>query len=386
MRVNICGLEDLKSKTVTRLRLIVLAAFVLFITFEAYMHQVKGGGPDGSSSIHALCPYGGFESLFSLFTTGAFIDKIYAGTMVLFAISVVLALLFRRGFCGWICPLGGLQEFFARAGHKIMGKQLVMPIKADKYLRYLKYAVLALTAYFSWKTASMWVSPYDPWAAYGHLGEGLPSVWNEFAIGLIILVISFAGSFFYDRFFCKYLCPMGGFLGLVSKISPFRITRDKDICIDCNLCTKACPVNIDVAKADSVTTAECINCQECTTICPKEGALTNRFLMFPKASIKPLIIGLSILAIYFGSIGIAKIVGVYSVLPGPVSIDTVITDVETLKGFMTLEEISTAMGLSLDEVYRRLEIPENVPTDTKAKELGNFIDGFDFHEGRDKLK
>jgi polyferredoxin len=212
----------MKSKILTKTRLLILAVIVVFISDEAYMHQVKGGGPDGSPSIHALCPYGGLESLYTVFTSGTFIDKIYSGTLVLFLVSVITALFFRRGFCGWICPLGGLQEFIARLGRKIMGRQLVMPIKVDKILRYLKYVVLVVTAVFAWKTATMWMSPYDPWAAYGHLGEGLPAVWKEFSIGFIILIVTFIGSFFYDRFFCKYLCPMGGFLGLISKLSPFK--------------------------------------------------------------------------------------------------------------------------------------------------------------------
>jgi ferredoxin len=378
----------LKTKTVTKVRLLILVVIVVFITYETYMHQVKGGGPDGSPSIHALCPYGGLESLYTIFTSGSFIDKIYSGTLVLFVVSIITALIFKRGFCGWLCPLGGLQEFLARIGKKIMGRQLVMPVKLDKVLRYLKYGVLVLTAYLAWKTASMWVSPYDPWAAYGHLGEGIPSVWKEFSVGFILLIITFVGSFFYDRFFCKYLCPMGGFLGLVAKISPFKIKRDAEVCIDCNLCTVLCSMNIDVAKVDTVTSDECINCQECVAVCPKEGALVNTysFMKTKKRSIKPLYIGLAILVVYFGGIGISELSGSYNLLPEPFTEETVITDVDTLKGYMTISEISAAMKINLEDVYKRMNIPENIPANTAMKELSELIPGFDFHDAREALK
>lgn len=63
-------------------------------------------------SIHALCPYGGLESFYGAFTSGTFIQKIFSGTLVLFVISIILAIIFRRGFRGLICPFGAIQEFF----------------------------------------------------------------------------------------------------------------------------------------------------------------------------------------------------------------------------------------------------------------------------------
>jgi len=381
----------MKKKTITLPRLIILAALLIYISFEAYMHQVKGGGPDGAASIHALCPYGGLESLYTIFTADTFIDKLYSGTFVLFAVTIILAVIFRRAFCGWLCPLGGIQEFIGRLGRKMLGKQLVMPVKADKYLRYLKYVVLIMTAAAAWGTASIWMSPYDPWAAYGHLGEGLSAVWNEFAVGLIILIITAAGSFFYDRFFCKYLCPMGAFLGIISKISPFKIQRDPDICINCNLCTKACMMNIDVAKAEMVNTAECINCQECTDACPREGALTNKFSFKKinadkKSNLKPLQVGIIILLIYFGGIGISAVAGLYNLRPTPITAETVIADPDQLKGYMTISEVSSAMGLPLDEIYKRLEIPRDLSADTTMKEISQAVPGFDFHTARENLR
>ncbi len=366
-----------------KVRLTVLTLLLIFITWEAAMHQIKGGGPDGAPSIHALCPYGGLESLYTIFTSGTFIDKIYAGTLGLFIVTVVLALLFNRGFCGWLCPFGALQEWLGKLGGKILPRKMILPAKLDRVLRYLKYPVLALTLILSWRTASMWVSPYDPWAAYGHLGEGFSSLWKEFTIGTVLLAVTVIGSFFYDRFFCKYLCPMGEFLGLFSRISLTGIRRDKEKCIDCNLCTSACPMNIDVARIEKTGHSECINCQDCTSVCPSKGALENRFLnRFP---IKPLTTGLLILAVFSAGLGILRISGRDSFLPAPIDETTVIVEIENLKGYMTIAEISTVTGIPLDEVYRRMNIPENTPSATPMKEMGDYLPGFDFHEAREKL-
>ncbi len=376
----------MKNKLLTPFRLAVLGLFTVFITWEAYMHQVKGGGPDGTASIHALCPFGGLESLYTVFISGSMIDKIYAGTFVLFIITIVLAVVFRRSFCGWICPFGGIQEFLGRFGKKVMGKQLVMPRKVDKVLRLIKYPVLIVTVFAAWKTATLWMSPYDPWAAYGHIGEGPASLFSEFFIGTILLIVTVIGSFLYDRFFCKYLCPMGGFLGIISRISPFRISRNKDVCISCNLCTKVCSMNIDVAKLETVTDSECINCQECTAVCPQPGALENSFSFKPGKTMKPLLVGLIVLLIYFGGIGISALTGSYILLPEPITEETTVLSVDELKGYMTLSEISTVTGIALDEVYRKMEIPENIPSSTAVKDISGIIPGFDFHTAREKLK
>jgi polyferredoxin len=224
------------NKLLKKLRYVLLAIFLIHSTVEAYLHQLLGGGKE--PSIHALCPYGGLESLYSLIFGGTFIEKIFSGTLIILIITLLIALIFRRSFCGLICPFGALQEFFGLIGKKIFKKRLIIPEKIDKPLRYLKYIILILTLFFAWKTAGLWVNPYDPWAAYGHMSTGITSLIDEYLIGFIILIVILVGSLLYDRFFCKYLCPMGAFYGLISKLSPSKITRNEDTCINCGLCNK----------------------------------------------------------------------------------------------------------------------------------------------------
>lgn len=80
------------NKLIKSLRYILLAVFLILITTEAYLHQILGGGK--APSIHALCPYGALESLYTLIFSGTFIQKIFSGTLVLLIITLFIALIF----------------------------------------------------------------------------------------------------------------------------------------------------------------------------------------------------------------------------------------------------------------------------------------------------
>ncbi|AHF06591.1 4Fe-4S binding protein [Desulfitobacterium metallireducens] len=369
-----------KEKQIKFLRWILLALITLFITTEAYLHIKLGGGE--SPSIHALCPFGGLESLYQIFTAGSFISKIFAGTLVLFGVTVLLAILFRRSFCGLLCPFGAIQEFFAKMGQKIFRKKFVIPAKVDKPLRYLKYLVLIITVLYAWRTAGLWMAPYDPWSAYGHLPEGLESVWGESAVGLILLVITLIGSLLYDRFFCKYLCPMGALYGILGKVSPFKVVRNENTCIDCGKCNRSCPMNIDIQHNTEVKSAECINCQLCVLECPKPGALENKE---GQKSMKPLIVIALVVVVFFGSILTFKAAGVYTVLPAPLKAGEAIT-YDEIKGYMTIKDAAEATNTPLEHFYTTFKIPKNVPAETMMKEISKTVPDYNWDEVKESLE
>lgn len=368
------------NKKVKIIRWVLLSLFLILITIQGLLHQVKGGGE--AASIHALCPYGGLESLYSLIGSGTFIQKVFSGTMVLFVLTIVIAILFRRSFCGLICPFGALQEFFALLGKKIFKRNFKVPPKFDYYLRYTKYVILIITVYYAWRTAGLWMSPYDPWAAYAHLSEGISSLIGENLVGFILLIITILGSIIYDRFFCKYLCPMGAIYGIISKVSPHKIVRNEDKCISCNLCTKNCPMNIDVANSNEITSAECINCHMCVLSCPKDGCLETRQF---KRTLKPTLVITMVIVIFFSGILVSKSIGIYNTLPEPIPASTTI-NVEEIKGYMTLKEVATGLKIDIKDLYEKLGIPKNVSEETKFKEVKNYIDGFTVEKAKDILK
>jgi len=221
----------------------------------------------------------------------------------------------------------------------------------------------------------------EEWAAYSHLPEGLESAWSEYAVGLVILIISIIGSMVYDRFFCKYLCPMGALYGIIGKISPFKVVRNESVCIGCGLCNNVCPVNIDVQHSSEVTTAECISCQTCVLNCPKAGALESKQ---GKQVIKPLLVLILVMALFFGSIFSFQAAGVYQVLPERLKAGETISFAQ-VKGSMTIKEAAEGTNTEIKEFYSLFKIPESVSSQTKMKDIKKFVPEYEFGDIKESL-
>ena len=324
-------------------------------------------------SVHAVCPVGGLENLWAWMGGQANLQKLFSGTMTLFFFTLVFALIFGRAFCGYICPFGALQEFVG----KISKRKFKVPEKADKILRYIKYVILVLVTAMAWITASIWISPYDPWAAFAHIWTG-HGLFAEMRVGAVILAIVFIASVLIDRFFCKYLCPAGAMYGIISKISPCRIKREG--CISCGQCAKICPVNIEVDKVEAVKSAECIMCGQCVTVCPSKKQEIN-ITIFGRV-VKPLVFMLCILMVFFGSLFIFNAAGMYQVtVPNIAKVEESgnYIKIVDLRGSMSIEVGASYVGMELSDFYELMEIPTEVPKDTRLKDVVYYVPGYDFH-------
>lgn len=391
--------RDKRLALVSRiLRWITLGSFLAFVLAATMLHTLGYVAP----SIHAICPYGGLESTLSLIAVGTFLKKLVIGTFVLFGTTVALALILRRSFCGQICAFGGLQEFFGKIGNKLFKKRPVVPQKLDKVLRYLKYVVLAVTVAMAWITGELWITPYDPFNALGHLAD-FNELITSYLVGFIILVISLLGSIVYDRFFCKYLCPAGAFYGLIGKASPYAVRVNADACIRCGKCNRSCPMNVEVmdAKNGRVTSMECINCNECVNACPVQGAIHTGFTK--KARIHPIVATVLALLLFLVPIGVAAATGNMQLLPNKYeglawgtpaeaeaegggggggegeeaegtegeeeSYDAINGyEPSDLRGSLTLEQTASMLNLPLTDVYERLGLPANYPSGATLKD------------------
>ncbi len=356
-----------KSSSIQIFRRISLGVFLGAVTTLTILHQKLPGLP----SVDALCPFGGIEGLYQLIAQNALIQRVQPSSIVLLVATILLGLVLARFFCGWICALGALQGIFGWFGKKILKKRFTIPQIVDRPLRWFKYVALFGIVYFTWRAGTLIIRPYDPFAAYGHLAAGFSELWKEFGIGLIILIASLGLSFFYERFFCKYLCPLGAFLALVSRISPFHIRRDHQTCTNCSLCTKTCPMNIDVQHVDLITSPECINCQECVIVCPtKKSTLSNTWW---GKRLSPFAVALMGLSLYITTVSVAALTGQarFSEIPLSEKAKTAAISPEDIKGSTTLTEVIESFQLDKQALYQALQLSEaQIPVSTRIKDIG----------------
>jgi len=254
-----------------------VTAIVLLVAVERATAG-RGGTPP-----EALCPFGGLETAIRLVAGSGYVPHVHASNVVLAIGVLLLALLARNAFCGWLCPLGFLQDLVS-GGSRLVQRRVrpvrravswltanARPLAAlDRPLRLLKYVVLAWAVGGAAVWGVMVFRDVDPWFAL------LELVRFSIAPGFIVLVLIAGAAFFVDRPWCRYACPLGAAAGLVGKLSPVRIERVSGACLSCGICTRACPMGLPVGTADRITSADCNACLECVGACPRAGALELR--------------------------------------------------------------------------------------------------------------
>ena len=364
-------------------RWVVLALGLVVITTLGIAHQ-RGVGVVG---VDALCPFGGIETLWSLITAATLLQRIAVSSIILLGIVVATALLFRRAFCGYVCPLGAIQEFSAKLGSLIFrGKRPVMPTWVDRPARWLKYVVLAGFTIWTWQAATLVLRPYDPWVAYMHITS--TEVIAEFAVGLVVLGITVIGSVVYDRFFCKYACPMGAFLAAISWFSVFKVRRSADTCTNCSACDKVCPVNVTVSMVDVVSDPECINCNECVNVCPVKDTLVvsapaagtaRRGIALSPLTMMSAVAALIVVALFGTTVSGSFAWTMPTLEKAAQAAEKTGTtiNVEDIKGSMTFAEISKATGIPERAFIEKFGVTEG-DMGTQIKELAS-AHGFDVH-------
>jgi len=336
-------------------RAAVLVTILLVMTAFGILHQIAPSWrPVG---VDALCPFGGLESLTTLILTGKMLERIALSSFILLAAGVITALVFRRGFCGYICPLGTLQDLSRMVGRVFVPRKLTVPAGIDRPARWLKYLVLLGIVAFSVALGGLVIRPYDPWVAWQHLSSD--EVLTEFGVGLAVLVLSLVGSAAYERVFCKYICPMGAFLGLLSKVGYFRVKRNERTCIGCSACTKACPVGIPVADLAEVKTAECISCNLCVASCPVKDTLNQQGR--GKGTMPPVRMLLAVLGIFTLVVGITTLTGDFSWSVKSIerhAAEKGAFNPEDVKGSDTFKAVSKVSGVPREAFIEKFKLTE----------------------------
>ena len=207
---------------------------------------------------------------------GSFVFTEHLGSIILILGVFLVTIVWGRYFCGFICSFGAMQDLLNAVG-KLIPFKVKIPEKADKYLKLLKYAVLAFVVIGVWGFSVTGDLIWSPWTVFGMYSS--LSAWSSLeyflTLGGAFLLFIIIGSLFIERFFCKYLCPLGALFALVSRTRLNPIKRRSEKCGSCKLCTAKCSMSIPLYKYDEVSSGECINCLKCTEVCQNDNITTE---------------------------------------------------------------------------------------------------------------
>ncbi len=250
-----------------------------------------------------LCSIGSLARCLSGNWWGLFFPIAVIGALILTGVFV------GRAMCGWVCPIGLLQDLVTKARTKLNLNPKEMSQKNHEKLTLAKYAILFLlllialsigiSAIGHTEAGQLYRSQYSelplvesgatpceacpaPIIGYfmpddfiAHTLDGSFVMTSEAALRLFVFFGFFAGAIVMGRFFCRYFCPSGAMISFFNKGSMLALYKDQGKCTKCNYCVTACPMRIKALKDEDIDyeirDRECIYCLECIDACPEKA-------------------------------------------------------------------------------------------------------------------
>ena len=288
----------------------VLALLILVLTGVVKFGTEK---PDPE----AWCPMGGLQALTTYLANSTLPCSMSSVQVMMGIVLAVAAMLFAKLFCGYLCPIGTVEDFLTGL-RKGLGWKNGIAVRSgsigDKILRIVKYALLFVIFYSTATASELFCKNLDPYYAVATGFKGEITLW----MSITSLVLVILGGFLINRFWCRYICPLGALsdtlkywawvavlfgtvlvLGLcrvhvnwVAVLATFcavgylleilvpnaayqslAVIKDENLCNRCKACTRHCPYHIAIDKCRSrVSNVDCTLCGECTAAC-RTGAL-----------------------------------------------------------------------------------------------------------------
>lgn len=202
---------------------------------------------------------------------------------IFICLTFMSLILVGRLYCGWLCPFGALIELLFRIKRfvevkykKSLGREIDIEFiddsfvvkflrRFENYYRYIKYILAFLIILFP---TVIFLEPFQYVFVFYKLNLK----------GIIYSIFVVVGCIIFVRVWCRYFCPLGGFLALSSKISLFRLKISKN-CLSCEICKVSCPMNAIVEKNKklNIIHSECILCNTCRKVCGPKAIRINFF-------------------------------------------------------------------------------------------------------------
>ncbi len=200
-----------------------------------------------------ICPIGAIQNVVVALTDPRYAVSYFV--IAFFLIPLIMTVLFGRVFCGGVCPLGAIQEL-------VVLKPLHVPRVLDKVLGSFKWIYLVLAIWFAARpieTRDFLICRFDPFVGFFRFTGPL----HMMLIGAGLLVL----GMFVGRPYCRYLCPYGAILSLLSRLSWWGVSITPDKELDCGLCAASCPYGaIKDLRAEK---SSCLFCARCFNTCPR---------------------------------------------------------------------------------------------------------------------
>lgn len=297
-------------------RFIQILFFVLMgsigIKFYLFVARIDAGilpGFDRPPGVEAFLPISALVSLKHFLFTGT-INQIHPSALVLFLIICITALIAKKGFCSWICPFGLLSEFLNNLHLRIFKNGLSIPLWLDLMLRSLKYMIAGFfiwSIFYKMPIASIEQFIQSPYNRFADI-KMLKFFTQISGTALVVVLIIFILSIIIRNFWCRYLCPYGAILGMISFLSVGKITRNPSVCTECGRCEKKCPGLIKIRQKHQINSSECTACMECISICPEKNAI-GFSMFFGKIPTSQTMLALILIMVFAVGVTVAKTSG-----------------------------------------------------------------------------
>lgn len=285
----------------------------LGISFFRFVLHFRSGGlstpVDRPAGVDAFLPISGLMGLKDWLSRGE-INSVHPAAVVVFVTVIAVSLLLKRSFCSWICPVGAISELLWKLGFSRLRRNIRPPKLLDMILRGVKYLLLAfflvsiLVLMPSAAVQNFIYSDYHRIADVRLLDFFLSlSLTAALIIGVLAIL-----SLFIRNAFCRYACPYGALLGLVSMLSPVKVSRHEDICVSCGVCSQVCPSYLPVMSSKRVHSPECIGCWRCISHCRADGALTMQ-MWNTRWNLGGLLFALLVVLLFWGGSLVGKVTG-----------------------------------------------------------------------------